>query len=239
MGIKCLAVDDEPLALQQIVSYIEKTPFLELINACNSGIEALSILNKENIQLLFIDINMPDLNGMELVKALQIKPFIVFTTAYAEFAVEGFKVSALDYLLKPIGYTDFLKAANKAQMAMEQQQKTMPISTANAIDHIFVKADYKLMRINLSEIKFIESMHEYVRIHLISEQPIMSLMSLKAIEEMLPIQQFMRVHRSFIVNLSQVKIVEKNRIVFDKTYIPISDNYKDLFQEFIDGKLGK
>jgi two-component system, LytTR family, response regulator LytT len=233
MRIKCLAIDDEPLALKQIGVYIEKTPFLELIALNNSGFEAIRCITSNQIDLIFVDIDMPDLNGMDFVKSLKEKPYIIFTTAYTEYAVEGFKVDATDYLLKPVGYTEFLKAVNKVKNLVNMKANLSVSKTAP--DHLFVKSEYKLMRIALADIKYIESMHEYVRIHLDNEKPVMTLVSLKAIEEQLPAGKFMRVHRSFIVNLDRVKVVERNRIVFDNSvYIPVSDQYKDAFQQFID-----
>jgi DNA-binding LytR/AlgR family response regulator len=222
MKIKCLSIDDEPLALKQISSYIEKTPFLESVALCQSAFEAMEYLSNNDVDLMFVDINMPDLNGMELVKSLTNKPQVVFTTAYSEYAIEGFQVDALDYILKPISYAVFLKAANKAKAWFELNQKqTETIHTTQ--DSIFVKSEYKLMRILLSEIKYIESSNEYIQIHLVNDQPITTLIRLKTIEEQLPKDKFMRVHRSFIVNLDRVKV-----------YIPIGDQYKDVFQTFID-----
>jgi DNA-binding LytR/AlgR family response regulator len=233
MLIKCLAIDDEPLALKQIGAYINKTPFLDLVALCNSALDAMELVVSDKVDLVFVDINMPDLNGMDFVKSLREKPGIIFTTAYSEYAVEGFKVDAIDYLLKPVGYGEFLKAANKAKSIYENREQKHTVSTVSE-DHLFVKSEYKIMRIELSEIKFIESMHEYVKIHLTNDKPVMTLLSLKAIEKQLPEAKFMRVHRSFIVNKEKIKIVERNRIIFDnKTYIPVSDQYKPAFQDFI------
>jgi two-component system, LytTR family, response regulator LytT len=234
MSIKCLAVDDEPLALKQIGAYIKKTPFLELVALYNSPLDALAYISSNQINLIFVDINMPDLNGMDFVKSLIEKPYIIFTTAYSEYAVEGFKVDAIDYLLKPIGYKDFLKAVNKVKTMVDLKELQFePIKTTQ--NHLFVKSEYKLMRIDLSDIKYIESMHEYIRIHLLNSKPVMTLVSLKSIEEQLPADRFMRVHRSFIVNLERIKVIERNRIIFDNNvYIPVSDQYKAKFQEFIE-----
>ena len=183
---------------------------------------------------MFVDINMPDLNGMDFVKSLTQKPQIIFTTAYSEYAIEGFKVDALDYILKPISYAGFLKAANKAKKWFElNQRQTETIRTTP--DCIFVKSEYKLIRILLSEIKYIESSNEYIQIFLVNGEPISTLIRLKVIEEQLPKDRFMRVHRSFIVNLDRVKVIERNRIIFDHNiYIPVGDQYKDSFQAFID-----
>jgi two-component system LytT family response regulator len=234
MKIKCLSIDDEPLALQQIGAYIEKTPFLEAVALCQSAFEALKYLSDNEVDLMFVDINMPDLNGMDFVKSLTQKPKIIFTTAYSEYAMEGFQVDAVDYILKPISYAVFLKAANKAKTWFELNRKqTETIQTTT--DCIFVKSEYKLIRIHLSEIKYIESSNEYIQIHLINDEPITTLIRLKTIEEQLPKDKFMRVHRSFIVNLDKVKVIERNRIVFDHNiFIPVGDQYRDSFQAFID-----
>lgn len=233
MLIKCLAIDDEPLALKQIGAYIKKTPFLELIALCNSALDAIEFMTTNTIDLVFVDINMPDLSGIDFVKSLVEKPGIIFTTAYSEYAIEGFKVDAIDYLLKPVGYSDFLKAANKARSFYENIEQKHTVSTPGK-DHLFVKSEYKIIRVEFSEIRYIESMHEYVRIHRANEKPVMTLLSLKAIEEQLPKERFMRVHRSFIVNKEKIKIIERNRIIFDNNvYIPVSDQYKPAFQDFI------
>lgn len=231
--ISCIAIDDEPLALRQIAGYIEKTPFLELAATFESALEALNFLNKNKIDLMFVDIQMPDLSGMDLVKSLDEKPEIIFTTAFSEYAVEGFKVDALDYLLKPLDYASFLKAANKAQSHFEKSKIGTEELNTNA-NHLFIKSDYKIIRLELDKILYIEGMREYVRIHLENAKPVMTLISMKKIEQKLPSSQFMRVHRSFIVNLDKITTVEKSRIVFDKEYIPVSEQYKETFQKFID-----
>jgi DNA-binding LytR/AlgR family response regulator len=239
MTIKCLAIDDEPLALKQIGLYIKKTPFLELVALCNSAYNAMDYLGTSRVDLLFVDINMPDLTGMDFVKSLINKPYIVFTTAYSEYAIEGFKVDAVDYLLKPVGYNDFLKSANKVKSLFNNKEPHSEATEAT-IDHLFVKSDYKVVRIELANIKYIESMHEYIRIHLVNEKSIMTLIPMKSIEQQLPATKFMRVHRSYIVNLDRIKVIDRNRIVFENSvYIPVSDQYKDKFQEFIDKKFLK
>jgi DNA-binding LytR/AlgR family response regulator len=236
MNIRCIAIDDEPLAVKKIAGYIQKVPFLKLVAECRSASEAMSILDSTDVQLLFIDINMPDISGMEFVKSLTNKPYIVFTTAYSEYAIEGFQVEAVDYLLKPITFSNFLKAANKVRNLMELIANNQKESVKTTANHLFVKSDYKLIRIELAEIKYIESQHEYIKIHLINSNPVMTQLSLKSIEEQLPPDRFMRVHRSYIVNLAKITVIERNRIVFDgKVYIPVSEQYKEKFQEYIDG----
>lgn len=234
MKIKCLAIDDEPLALEQISSYIEKTPFLECVALCQSAYEAMEYFLNNEIDLMFVDINMPDINGMDFVKSLKQRPQVIFTTAYSEYAIEGFQVDALDYILKPISYASFLKAANKAKTWFELSKK-QPEIVQTTQECLFVKSEYKLVRIMLDDIKYIESANEYIQIHLTNEQPVSTLIRLKVIEEQLPKDKFMRVHRSFIVNLNRVKVIDRNRIVFDnKVHIPIGDQYKEVFQAYID-----
>jgi len=232
--IRCIAIDDEPLALRQIVGYIKKTPFLELTGQCESALKAIELLENSTVDLMFVDINMPDLSGMDFVKALDNPPKIVFVTAYSEYAVEGFRVDAIDYLLKPISYGDFLKSANKVKSLFETLiHKSDKVNSNN--DFLFIKSEYKILRINFDDITYIEGMSEYIRIHLSNARPVMTLLSMKAVDEILPSDRFMRVHRSYIVNLSKISVIERNRIVFDgKVYIPVSEQYKSGFQKYID-----
>jgi two-component system LytT family response regulator len=239
MKITCIAIDDEPLAVKKIAGYIQKIPFLELVAECRSAFEAMEILRSNKIQLMFIDINMPDFNGMEFVKSLTEKPYVVFTTAYSEYAVEGFQVEAVDYLLKPISFSNLLKAANKVKELVDLKSAILPETVKSTANHLFVKSEYKLVRIELDDIKYIESQHEYIKIHLTNSAPVLTQLSLKAIEEQLSPEKFMRVHRSFIVQLNKISVIDRNRIVFDgKIYIPVSDQYKEKFQAYIDGNFG-
>ena len=232
--IRCIAIDDEPLALKQMEGYIVKTPFLELQASFGNPLEALDFLSSHESDLIFIDINMPDITGMELVKTLHRAPMIIFTTAHSEYAVEGYKVDALDYLLKPIAYADFLKAAQKARERWKLPEDKEAEFVARE-DFLFVKSDYKVHRVLLSEIKYIEGMREYVKIHLDGKKALMPLVSMKKLEEKLPNNRFMRVHRSFIVNLEKVNTIERNRIVFDENIrIPVGEQYKQTFQQFLD-----
>lgn len=232
--IHCIAIDDEPLALKQIEKYIEKTPFLELKESFESALDAISYIHEHKVDLMFVDINMPDLNGMDFVKSLSNLPKVIFTTAYSEYALEGFRVDAIDYLLKPIGYSDFLMASEKAKERLQLKKDSQPEVKSND-KFLFIKSEYKTLRLVLSNIKYIESMREYVHIHLMNEKPVMALMTMKKMEEFLPEANFMRVHRSFIVSLDKITVVERNRIVFDeKIYIPVSDQYKSKFQKYLD-----
>ena len=234
--IRCLAVDDEPLALQQLVTYIEKVPFLELAGKASNAVEAHAILQQEAVDALFCDINMPDLNGMDFIKSLAAPPLVVFTTAYAEYAVEGFRVNAVDYLLKPFGLDEFRRAANRLQerLTSEAQQQTAPAVHADD-DSLYVKTDYRVVRIQVSKIRYVEAMSEYLRIYVEGEpKPVITLLSMKKMEEWLP-DTFMRIHRSYIVNLQQVQEVNKSRIILDAdTYLPIGDMYRDAFQQYLD-----
>ena len=244
--IKVLAIDDEPLALQQLVSYIQKVSFLQLVGQCQSALEAKEFLNREPVDAVFCDINMPDLNGMDFVKSLAAPPLIVFTTAYSEYAVEGFKVNAVDYLLKPFGLDDFRRAANRLKERLETSPVAVPVaempqSNAEEDDTIFIKTDYKVVKIAISDIRYIEGMSEYLKIHLEGQpKPIVTLLSMKKMEEYLP-PSFMRIHRSYIVNLKRIQEVNKNRVIMDAdTYLPIGDNYKEAFNDYLNTRfLGK
>ena len=246
--IRCLAIDDEPLALKQLVTYIQKVPFLELAAQCQSALEARTFLENDTVEAIFCDINMPDLNGMDFVKSLAAPPLIVFTTAYSEYAVEGFKVNAVDYLLKPFGLDDFRRAANRLKERLEASAPaaapSAPVADAPQAsddDTIFIKTDYKVIKIAISDIRYIEGMSEYLKIHLEGQpKPIVTLLSMKKMEENVP-SNFMRIHRSYIINLKKIQEVNKNRVIMDnETYLPIGDNYKEAFNDYLYTKfLGK
>ncbi len=229
MILRCAIIDDEPLALNLLESYILRTPSLELTGKYSSAIQAMNELKGTKTDLLFLDIQMPELNGLEFSKMADPQMRIIFTTAFDQYAIEGYRVNALDYLLKPISYVDFLQAVNKAI------QWFSLVSKPEEIESIFVKSDYKLVQIELKKIQYIEGLKDYIKIYITDHpKPILSLMSMKAIEKLLPDSQFMRVHRSFIVQKDKIRIIDRGRIVFDKTYIPVSDSYKQAFQAFLD-----
>ncbi len=239
--IRCFAIDDEPLALQQLVTYISKVPFLELAGQFLSAAEARQALDEEQIDALFIDINMPDLNGMDFVRSLAAPPIVVFTTAYSEYAIDGYKVDAVDYLLKPFGLDDFQRAAMKVKKQYDlQNTQPVQISAPDEDEALFLKTDYKVVRVNISDIKYVEGMSEYLKIYLNDRKPLVVLLSMKKLEERLP-HYFMRIHRSYIVNLKYIQEVNKNRVILDAdTYLPIGDLYRTAFNEYIDSKfLGK
>ena len=237
--LKCIAIDDEPLALRQISAYIAKIPYLELAATFNNAIEAQQRLASERVDLIFVDINMPDLNGVDFVRALTDRPMVVFTTAYSEYAIDGFKLDAVDYLLKPFSFADFSRAAAKANSLYELRQGRLPAqpdsdseATPKDREYISVKADYKVSLVRIADIVYIESEGEYVRMHLCDGS---TLFRLKNMEAALPSEQFMRVHRSYIVNLRAIRSYVRGRIFLSDTeYVPIGENYKEAFQNYID-----
>ena len=238
--IRCLAIDDEPLALQQIVSYINKVPYLELAAQCQSALEAKQFLENDTADAIFCDINMPDLNGMDFVKSLTVAPLIVFTTAYSEYAVEGFKVNAIDYLLKPFGMQDFQRAAMRLKERLridDEEKKETKDTSSTADDTLFLKTDYRIVKVNIQDIRYVEAMSEYLKVWLEGvSKPIITLLSMKKMEERLP-NYFMRIHRSYIINLTKIQEVNKNRVIMDAdTFLPIGDLYKETFQAYLDTK---
>ena len=240
--IRCIIIDDEPLALQQMEGYIKKIPYLELVAACQSAIDAKEILEKEKIDAIFCDINLPELNGLDFIKSLENPPMVVFTTAYSEYAVEGFQLNAVDYLLKPFGCEDMKRAAEKLKKCQDTLRTLQDVSQIDEDDAIFLKTEYKIVRINISHIRYVEAMSEYLRIYLKDyPRPIIVLLSMKKMEERLPSHTFMRVHRSYIINLKMIQEISKNRISLgDDIEIPIGDSYRDQFNAYINKKfLGK
>ena len=242
--VKVLAIDDEPLALKQLVNYISKVPFLQLAGQCHSALEARELMEQDMVDAIFCDINMPDLSGMDFVRQLAAPPLIVFTTAYSEYAVEGFKVNAIDYLLKPFGMNDFLRAAMKVQEQYNLRHQNAPqqqSSPVQADGTIFVKTDYRVVRIAINDIRYVEGMSEYLKIYLEGQKPVITLLSMKKMEDYLPQKQFMRIHRSYIVNLQKIQEVNKNRIILDAdTYLPIGELYKEQFNKYLEQNfLGK
>ncbi len=251
--IKVLALDDEPLALQQLTGYLKKIPFFEVVGSCVSTSEALEALEQKEIDALFLDINMPDLNGFELIQSLRNPPLVVFTTAYADYAIEGYKINAVDYLLKPFGMADVVRAALHVQERYQllhpetTEQQPAPLSeppvaastaapSAPADDFLFLKSDYKVVRVRISEIIYIKGMSEYLRIYVTSQpKPIIVLLSMKRIEDRLasPLP-FMRIHRSYIINLNHIHEITRAGIVLDTgEEIPVGDTYRTALNEYV------
>ena len=239
--IRVLAIDDEPLALQQLAAYIRKIPFFQLCGECSSALDARDYMEREPVDAIFCDINMPDLSGMDFVRQLAAPPLIVFTTAYAEYAIEGYRVNAVDYLLKPFGLQDFQRAALKVKEQWELRTAaagTADAGTTNAAADddgtFFVKTDSRTVRLHISDIRYVEAMSEYLKLHLVSQpRPLIAYLSMKRMEDFLP-PTFMRIHRSYIVNLQLVQEVNKNRVIMGPDeYLPIGDNYRDAFNDYL------
>ena len=243
--IKCIAIDDEPLALRQLSKYMERIGDLEVVALCNSAHSAEKVLGEKEVDVMFVDINMPDLSGVDFVRGLENPPMVIFTTAYSEYAIEGFKLDAVDYLLKPFSFDEFQRAVGKARSLLELQRlrgeqvtssvDTSAQGTSENNDCISIKADYKVSLVKYADIIYIESVGEYVRLHLTSGSSIMTLLRLKNIESALPSDRFMRVHRSYIVNLGHVAGYARGRVYLDnEEYVPISINYRNQFREYME-----
>ena len=239
MKINCIAIDDEPLALDVIEHHVSKIPFLNLVAKITNAFEAIELLSNTKIDLIFLDIQMPQLTGFEFLKSLNNKPLVIFTTAYPNYALESYELDAVDYLVKPIPFDRLLKAVNKAKLRISTP--ATEISTIESgptsinPEFIFVKTEYKTVKIFLDDILFIESFRDYVIFHLKTEK-IHSLLSIKSVEAFLSPELFIRVHRSFIISISKINEIERNNIAIGKNNIPIGDNYKDLFKALIDSK---
>jgi two-component system response regulator LytT len=236
MKIRCIAIDDEPLALRLLSTFINQTPFLELVQTYPNAVEALGAIEKEKVDLLFLDIQMPELTGMDLAKILtagHVSPKIIFTTAYNHFAIEGYKVDALDYLLKPFSYEEFLRAATKARNYFESSAAVAP-QKANEDGFLFIKADYKMLRVDFENILFIESVKDYIKIHLADKlKPLMTLSSLRSIEEKLPPHKFIRIHRSFIVAVDKIDAITKSSVHIGDVTVTVGEQYKEVFRELM------
>ena len=230
--IRCCIIDDEPLALELIKGYVERTPFLELVDAFQSASTAIRTIIEDDIDIVFLDIQMSELSGIEFARVIPSKCRIIFVTAFDKYAIDAFKANALDYLLKPVSYSEFMEAANRALKWFILAERAE--LRGGEQESIIVKSEYKLVQIPVSNILYIEGLKDYVKIYLEdSGNYVMSLMSLKTFEAGLPANRFIRVHRSFIVQMSKIRLIERNRIVFGKQYIPISDTYKNAFNEYV------
>jgi len=235
MTLSCFIIDDEPLALGLLESYVQKTPFLELTGDFSSAIAAVESMRLSPPDVIFLDIQMAELNGMEFAKIVPAESRIIFTTAFEKYALESYKVNALEYLLKPFSYSEFLQAANKALQWSRLNKKISDENKTSTPDFIYVKSDYRLLQIPLNKILYIEGLKDYLKIYQEGDsEPVVTHITMKIMEEMLPDRLFMRVHRSFMVQKDKIKVVDHNHIVFGKTYIPVSDSYKDTFQNFLD-----
>lgn len=230
MTLRTLIIDDEPIALEKLKKYVERSPQLSLAAACADGFEAMEYLQANDVDLIITDINMPDLNGLDFVRALKNQPPVIFTTAYPQYAIEGYKVSAVDYLLKPYGFVEFSQAVAKAEERLKE--RTAPAAAPK--DSLFVKVDYKYIRVSLADIRFIKGYGEYLQIYVTGKPtPLVTLSSFAAIKESLT-ADFLQIHRSFIVNMNHVEQIERNRVIMDaENYLPVGDSFKPAFQDYL------
>lgn len=233
MTLNCIIIDDEPLAAELLASYARKTLFLNLIGVFNSAVEGIKVIRENRVDLIFLDIQMPELSGLEFAKILPKETKIIFTTAFSQYAVDGYKANAVDYLMKPVSYEDFLAGANRA---LEWFRSVRQSENASDDRFIFVKSEYKLVKIMFDDILYIEGLKDYVKIYLTDgRDPVMSLMNMKKIEESLPKPEFMRIHRSYIVHMRKIEGIDRFRVVIGNAILPISDSYKTTIQDYLDG----
>ena len=235
MNISCLIVEDEPLARNLLTEYVSKVPYLNLVKACSGPFEAMEVLRNNPVDLLFLDVQMPELTGIAFLKSLQKKPLVILTTAYSQYAIEGYELDITDYLLKPITFERFLKAVDKVSQRMSGNQTITEKPAEPAPDFIFVKDGTKLVKIRWNDILYVEGLKDYVTIHT-RTQKVISLQRLKVLEEQLPADKFIRVHNSFIVALDAIDSVHKDKIQIGQAQVPIGDTYKKSFREFIEGR---
>ncbi len=235
--IRCIIVDDEPLAAEILEAYVSKVSFLELVKTCADAFEAMECLKQAQVDLIFLDINMPDLSGIEFLNALPHKPAVIFTTAYADYAVEGFNLDAIDYLLKPISFERFMRAANKAENALQAGSKTPVVEQSanppSSSEHLFIKTEYKIVKVDLKDIWYVEGLKDYIKI-VTPDGPLLTLQSMKNMQEHLPDAQFMRVHKSYIIAIAHIESIERNKIKIQDKWIPIGTTYRDQFYKRID-----
>lgn len=227
--MNCIAVDDEKLVLDLVVDNIKQVPYLHLVKACKNAMEAIDVLQKEKIDLIFLDIQMPKLSGLQFIQTLQQPPMIIFITAYEQYALEGYNLNVVDYLLKPVSFERFLKACNKAKELYDlRNEKSITSATEESPDYIFVHVEYTLVKILFSDILFIDGLKDYIKIHLASStRPVLTKMSMKAMEEKLPADKFIRTHKSYIVSADKINVIKRDLIVIGNHEIPVSDFYKE------------
>ena len=240
MELTCWIIDDEPLAIELLESYVAKTSFLKLTGSYSSAMQAMQDITTKSVDIIYLDIQMPEISGMEFARFIEHDTRIIFTTAFSEFALEGYRVDALDYLLKPITYTKFLEATKKALKWFEMKESALnkDVSSDQEEEQMFVKADHKLIRVLFKDILYIEGWKDYVKIHLEGQpHPILSLMNMKGLEETLPSTKFIRIHRSFIIQKNKIDYISKNRVVINKKELPIGESYKADFIKIIDNTI--
>lgn len=225
--IRCIAIDDEPLALELLVDNISKVPFLELVAACDSAIQAMQIMQKDAVDLIFLDIQMPGLTGLQFIQSMPSPPMIILITAYEKYALQGFNLDVTDYLVKPVSLERFIKACNKAKQLFDlrSQQKNEPATTPG---YFFVNVDYSMLKVNMDDIIYIEGLKDYIKIHLKSaKHPVVTRMPVKTMEEELPVSAFIRIHKSYIVSIAAITSVRKSAVFIDLLELPVGESYRD------------
>jgi two-component system, LytTR family, response regulator len=234
--LRCIAIDDEPLALELLVDNISKVPFLELVAQCNNPMEAIRVVQEQKPDLIFLDIQMPGITGLQLLQGLTNRPMAIFITAYEKYALDSYNLDVIDYLVKPVSIDRFIKACNKALELHELKTAQKQLTPATQTDYIFVNVEYSLVKVVLSDIIYIEGMKDYIRIHLHnSNKPIVTRMNMKAMEDQLPKERFLRIHKSYIVSIDFITSFRKNSVFLDKTELPVGEAYR----ESIDHLTGK
>jgi two-component system LytT family response regulator len=231
--INCLIVEDEPLARNLMVEYVKKVPYLNLVDACPNAMKAMEVLKKNPVDLIFLDIQMPEITGITLLKILSSKPMVIFTTAYSEYALEGYELDVVDYLLKPVTFERFLKAVEKANSRMPAAKVAISPGQPAGQPFVFVKDGTKLVKVVFNDILYIEGLKDYVTIHT-RQQKITTLQRMKHLEEQLPADAFIRIHNSFIVNIKAIDSIHKNEVQIGQALLPISDSYRKSFKEFVE-----
>ena len=226
--LRCIAVDDEPLALELLEDNISQVPYLELVAKCSNAMEAMKVLEKEQVDLIFLDIQMPGLTGLQFIQSMREKPMIILITAYEKYALEGFNLDVTDYLVKPVSLDRFIKACNKAKELYELKHRSTNKENATKADYLFVNVDYSLVKVNFTDIKYVEGLKDYIKIHLKnSSRAIITRMPMKTIEEELPDNKFLRIHKSYIVSKDHITAVRKNSIFIDETELPVGENFRE------------
>lgn len=227
MKLNCLIIDDEPLALDKLECYIQKIQYLNLVGKFENAVQALEPLKQTSIDLMYLDINMPDLSGIEFLRGLQNPPKVILTTAYNHYALEGFELNVIDYLLKPFSFDRFLKATDRAYDVLA------PRASTQIDDFIFIKTEHNLVKVDFSELFFIEGFKDYVKIHVTGDQPHLSIGSLKALEQLLPAQRILRIHKSFIVAIDKIKTIRNGKVLIKDRWLPIGESYQEAFNNFV------
>lgn len=226
--IRCIAIDDEPLALELLQDNISKVPFLQLVAACDNAMDALKVMEQQPVDLIFLDIQMPGLTGLQLIQSMNVKPMFILITAYEKYALEGFNLSVVDYLVKPVALDRFIKACYKAKELFDLKQATKENNAVPAPDYFFVNVEYSQVKITIADIMYIEGLKDYIRIHLKStSKPVITRMPMKTIEEQLPAKQFIRIHKSYIAGIAFITSIRKTSLFIGTTELPVSDNYRD------------